>query len=200
MYNINRQEAAEILGISTRSIDRYIKSWKVRAKKDWKIVFVNSDDIKNLSSNTSVKQKIIVSNVEFLDEDITDSVKQAKGNINTWIVKKAEYEKILSTFETMYSGFREEIKEKDAKIQELAIRLWRAEEQKDKSVDLIEYKKVQFLSEEAKNELSKKLDKEKFEKQKTINELNYEKTTNKLLIMFIVILFIISWIIFFMNI
>ena len=200
MYNINRQEAAEILGISTRSIDRYIKSWKVRAKKDWKIVFVNSDDIKNLSSNTSVKQKIIVSNVEFLDEDITDSVKQAKGNINTWIVKKAEYEKILSTFETMYSGFREEIKEKDAKIQELAIRLWRAEEQKDKSVDLIEYKKVQFLSEEAKNELSKKLDKEKLEKQKTINELNYEKTTNKLLIMFIVILFIISWIIFFMNI
>ena len=200
MYNINRQEAAEILGISTRSIDRYIKSWKIRAKKDWKIVFVNSDDIKNLSSNTSVKQKIIVSNVEFLDEDITDSVKQAKGNINTWIVKKAEYEKILSTFETMYSGFREEIKEKDAKIQELAIRLWRAEEQKDKSVDLIEYKKVQFLSEEAKNELSKKLDKEKFEKQKTINELNYEKTTNKLLIMFIVILFIISWIIFFMNI
>jgi len=200
VYNINRQEAAEILGISTRSIDRYIKSWKIRAKKDWKIVFVNSDDIKNLSSNTSVKQKIIVSNVEFLDEDITDSVKQAKGNINTWIVKKAEYEKILSTFETMYSGFREEIKEKDAKIQELAIRLWRAEEQKDKSVDLIEYKKVQFLSEEAKNELSKKLDKEKFEKQKTINELNYEKTTNKLLIMFIVILFIISWIIFFMNI
>jgi hypothetical protein len=64
----------------------------------------------------------------------------------------------------------------------------------------MEYKKAQFLSEETKNELSKRLEKEKSEKQKTIRELKYEKTTNKLLIMFIVILFIISGIIFFMNI
>jgi hypothetical protein len=64
----------------------------------------------------------------------------------------------------------------------------------------MEYKKVQFLSEETKNELSKKLEKEKSERQKTVNELKYEKTTNKLLIMFIVILFIISGIMFFVNI
>jgi len=200
VYNINRQEAADILGISTRSIDRYIKSWKVRAKKDWKIVFVNSDDIKNLNSDTSVKQNIIVSNFNSWNEDIIGSVKQERENINTWIVKKAEYDKILSTFETMYSSFREEVKEKDTTIQELSVKLWRFEEQKDKSVDLMEYKKVQFLSEETKNELSKKLEKEKSEKQKTIKELKYEKTTNKLLIMFIVILFIISVIIFFVNI
>ena len=200
MYNINRQEAADILGISTRSIDRYIKSWKVRAKKDWKIVFVNSDDIKNLNSDTSVKQNIIVSNFNSWNEDIIGSVKQERENINTWIIKKAEYDKILSTFETMYSSFREEVKEKDTTIQELSVKLWRFEEQKDKSVDLMEYKKVQFLSEETKNELSKKLEKEKSEKQKTIKELKYEKTTNKLLIMFIVILFIISVIIFFVNI
>ena len=196
MYNINRQEAADILWISTRSIDRYIKSWKVRAKKDWKIVFVNSDDIKNLNSSVSVKQKIIVSN----GENIIDSVKQVKENIDTWIVKKAEYEKILSTFETMYSGFREEIKEKDSKIQELAIRLWRAEEQKDKSVDLMEYKKVQFLNEESKKWLTETLIKEKEQKEKIIKDLKYERTTNKLLILFIIILFIISGVIFFMNI
>jgi len=200
VYNINRQEAADILGISTRSIDRYIKSWKVRAKKDWKIVFVNSDDIKNLNSDTSVKQNIIVSNFNSWNEDIIGSVKQERENINTWIIKKAEYDKILSTFETMYSSFREEVKEKDTTIQELSVKLWRFEEQKDKSVDLMEYKKVQFLSEETKNELSKRLEKEKSEKQKTIKELKYEKTTNKLLIMFIVILFIISVIIFFVNI
>jgi len=148
-----------------------------------------------------VKQKIIISdNTNIPEEFVINWVKQARENMNTWIVKKAEYEKILSTFEKMYSGFREEIKEKDSRIQEMAVKLWRAEEQKDNSVDLIEYKKVQFLSEEAKNELSKKLDKEKDEKQRTISELKYEKTTNKLLIMFIVILFIISGVIFFVNI
>jgi cytoskeletal protein RodZ len=56
------------------------------------------------------------------------------------------------------------------------------------------------LSEQSKDELSKKLEKEISEKRKTTKELNYEKTTNKLLIIFIVILFVVSGVIFFMNI
>jgi excisionase family DNA binding protein len=40
MYKYTRQEAAEMLNISTRSVDRYIKSGKLRSKKEGKIVFV----------------------------------------------------------------------------------------------------------------------------------------------------------------
>jgi excisionase family DNA binding protein len=40
MYKYTRQEAADMLGISTRSVDRYIKSGKLRSKKDGKIVYV----------------------------------------------------------------------------------------------------------------------------------------------------------------
>ena len=199
MYNINRQEASEILGISTRSIDRYIKSWKIRAKKDWKIVMLNSNDIKTLNWESPSKQKIIIKTEDdnIISEKSSVSMKESSNN---WLVKKAEYEKILSTFDKMFTGFREEIKDKDNKIQELSIELWRAREQKNNSIDLMEYKKVQFLSEEAKKSLSNTLEKEKSEKEKINKELKYEKTTNKLLIVFIVILFIISWVIFFMNI
>ena len=59
MYNLTRQDAAEKLNISTRSIDRYIKSWKVRAKKDGKVVYVSESDIENLLSGGSVKQEVI---------------------------------------------------------------------------------------------------------------------------------------------
>ena len=45
MYKLTRKEAAELLNISTRSIDRYIKSGKIRTKKDWKVVCVNDEDI-----------------------------------------------------------------------------------------------------------------------------------------------------------
>jgi hypothetical protein len=38
-------------------------------------------------------------------------------------VKKAEYEKVLATFDKIFTGFREEIKQKDNKIQELSIEL-----------------------------------------------------------------------------
>jgi excisionase family DNA binding protein len=40
MYKYTRQEAAELLGISTRSVDRYIKAGKLRSKKDGKIVYL----------------------------------------------------------------------------------------------------------------------------------------------------------------
>ena len=197
MYNINRQEASEILWVSTRSIDRYIKSWKIRAKKNWKIILLKDSDINALSWTTTVKHKVIISseNKTSNNSDLEIREESSKG-----LVKKAEYEKVLATFENMFSSFREEIKNKDSKIEELSIKLWRAEEQKSNSIDMMEYKKVQFLSEEAKKSLSNTLEKEKSEKEKINKELKYEKTTNKLLIIFIVILFIISGVIFFMNI
>ena len=42
MYTYTRQDAADFLWISTRSIDRYIKSGKLRSKKEWKIVYLTS--------------------------------------------------------------------------------------------------------------------------------------------------------------
>lgn len=196
MYTITRQEASDILWISTRSIDRYIKSGKIRAKKDWKVVMLNSEDVKVLNWEAPAKQKIIIEK----NDKLEDTKPTVSASSNSWLVKKAEYEKVLATFDKMFNSFREEIKQKDNKIQELSIELWRAQEQKNNSVDLMEYKKVQFLSEEAKKWLSESLQKEKQAKEKINKELKYEKTTNKLLIVFIIILFIISWVIFFMNI
>ena len=196
MYTITRQEASDILWVSIRSVDRYIKSGKIRAEKQWKVILLNKDDVLSLSPNSTQKQKIITnSNLESSDLEKEIVIKE-----NSWIVKKDEYEKILTTFEKMYSGFREEIKQKDEKIQELSIELWKVLEQKNNFVDLMEYKKVQFLSEETKKSLLNNLEKEKQEKEKINKELKYEKTTNKLLILFIIILFIISGVIFFMNI
>lgn len=62
MYKLTRQEAAEELNISTRSIDRYIKSWKLRAKKQWKIVYIHSQDIENMLWKWKTKQEVIIDN------------------------------------------------------------------------------------------------------------------------------------------
>ena len=65
-------------------------------------------------------------------------------------------------------------------------------EQTKNSVDLMEYKKVQFLTEEQKRNLADKLEQEKKTKEEILKDLKYEKTTNKLLIFFLVVLFIVS--------
>jgi hypothetical protein len=53
---------------------------------------------------------------------------------------------------------------------------------------LIEFKKSQFLLEESKGYLNSEVDNIKNEKDKLENELKYEKTTNIILIVFVIVL------------
>ncbi len=192
MYTITRQQASQILWISTRSIDRYIKSGKIRAKKIWKIVYLNKEDIDILSWKHNTSQEIIIENKDLSEE--------ANENESKNIVKKDDYEKILSSFDKVFNSLREEIKQKDEKIQILSVKLWRMEEIVKNSVNLIDYKKSQFLLEESKNKLNQDLKKIEKEKQKLENELKYERTTNKLLIFFVIVLLILAWFIWFYKI
>jgi hypothetical protein len=101
--------------------------------------------------------------------------------------------------ETIYTDLKKEIEKKDGTIQELAQRLGRAEEVAKNSVSLIEFKKSQFLLEESKGYLNNEVDIIKNEKEKLITELKYEKTTNVILIVFVVILLAIAATVWFMS-
>ena len=48
MYTLTRQNTADKLDISTRSVDRYIKSGKLRSKKEGKIIYIHARDVANL--------------------------------------------------------------------------------------------------------------------------------------------------------
>ncbi len=185
MYTLTRQEVAEKLNISTRSVDRYIKSWKLRSKKDWKIVYVNDEDVKNLSWEWEKKQEVIV-NTKPKKEKETKEVKTTENQAWTlWMI---------------YKDLKEEIQKKDQLIQTLAMRVWKAEEVAKNSVSLIDFKKSQFLLEESKDSLNKELSKIESEKSKLAGELKYEKTNNKLLIFFVIVLIIIVWVVWNFNI
>ena len=106
MYSITRQEAAEILGVSTRSVDRYIRAGKLRSKKDGKIIYINKSDIDNLMSGGKTQQEVIVPTKQKAEEKTINTVSNSTGNL-----------------ERIYLDLREEIKKKDNTIQELALRL-----------------------------------------------------------------------------
>ena len=182
MYNTTRQEAAEILWVSTRSVDRYIRAGKLRSKKDGKIIYIHKSDIDNLSGASKPQQEVIVSN----KEKPTETTLSTNTN-STW------------SLERIYIDLREEIKKKDNTIQELALRLWRAEEVAKNSVTLIDFKKSQFLLEESKTFLNKEVADLKQEKTELAKKLKYEKQTNAIIIWFLFVLLIITTIIWFGN-
>ena len=184
MYNITRQQAAEILKVSTRSVDRYIRAGKLRSKKDGKIIYIHKTDIDNLSSGWKPKQEVIV--------QAEKSVSIEEKSVSTTSNQTASLDRV-------YVDLREEIKKKDNTIQELALRLWRAEEIAKNSVTLIDFKKSQFLLEESKTFLNKEVEELKVEKASLAKKLKYEKTTNIIIMWFLFVLLIITTIIWFGN-
>lgn len=187
MYTLTRQEVADNLWISIRSVDRYIKSWKLRAKKNWKIIYVNSEDTKLLQSDWKQEHEVIIptKNNEIIDEESTDI---AKIENNNWML------------DIIYSDLKEEIKRKDELIQALSVSIGRAEEIAKSSISLADFKKSQYLLEESKFYLSNELDTLKKDKKHLEEKLRYEKTSNIILIVFTVALLFISAFIWFNSI
>jgi len=183
MYKYTRQEAADMLGISTRSVDRYIKSGKLRSKKDGKIVYVKWSDVDAMMWGGQTQQEVIVPGEKQESKSVAKS-SDVKSN---------------AMLENIYADLKKEIKYKDETIQELSQKLGRAEEMVKNSVSVIEFKKSQFLLEESKGHMNKEVEDIKKEKKKLQADLKYEKTTNLILIVFVVVLLAVAATIWFMG-
>jgi len=186
MYTLTRQEVADKLKISTRSVDRYIKSGKLRSKKEGKVVYINNDDVKNINWGDKKNWEVI----------IPEKKKDKKNKANNHI----EIQSNSIWLTDIYKDLRKEIEKKDLIIQNLAIKVWRTEEIAKNSVSLMDFKKSQFLLEESKSHINNKAVKLKEKNEKLNTELKHEKTTNIILIVFLIILLIISWILWFIKI
>jgi len=189
MYKYTRQEAAEKMSISTRSVDRYIKAWKLRAKKDWKVVYVKWSDVESLMWNGWSKQEVIV------EQKIVSNT-----NVESAKVVTRNDDNVSGTLWYIYKDLKSEIEKKDQLIQNLAMRVWKAEEVAKNSVSLLDFKKSQYLLEESKDGLNKEVEDLAKEKERLVSELKYEKNSNVMLIVFVVILLFIAWTIWFMKI
>ena len=206
MYTYTRQDVAELLWISTRSVDRYIKAWKLRSKKEWKIVYVNNEDVKNLWWTWEVKHEII--DKKEYEESKKEKQQQEEKNIE--VVEKKELPKskeieVKTNFKTypldeVYYDLRNEIKQKDEVIQDLSIKLWRAEEIVKNSVSMIDFKRSQMLLEDSKTNLGSAISDLKTKNEDLEKKLKYEKTTNWILIITVIVLLTIAWAVWFMNI
>ncbi len=196
MYKLTRQNASDLLNMSTRSIDRYIKSGKIRSKKDWKIVYVHEDDINALKNWGFQNQEVIVPEKKS-SKNSTEYSEENESNENNVKVVNNSHSTWLAVLEPIYEDLKNEINKKDIIIQDLSIRLGRAEEIAKNSVSISEFKKSQFLLEESKWFLSKEVDDLRHEKVKLTKDLKYEKSTNNMLVVFILILLTISVVIWF---
>ena len=188
-YTFTRKDAAEELEISVRSIDRYIKSWKIRSKKKWKTVYVHEEDIHNMNWWNSIKKHTIITDSSKINKDDSkieiDDLNLIKNND---LVKKSDHDKITKTFEKVYTDLRKQIEKKDDIIQELSVKVWISQEQVNQSISVSEHNRSQMLLEESKANISKQMNYLSEEKRNIEKELKNEKFDKKVLIFFVFVL------------
>ena len=186
MYTISRHEAADILSVSVRSIDRYVKSGKLRVQKDGKNILIHKDDIQALKTPTSIpKQHVVVEDRNYQNQYNNYQEPVQRSNFSQDVSTKKEEAQLSH----IYEDLKKDITKKDELIQTLAIRVGKAEEIAKNSISVHDFKKSQLLLEESKSVMSNELTDLKKEKQTLTESLKYEKQVKILLLIVSLILF-----------
>ncbi|MFH1375345.1 MAG: hypothetical protein ABIH35_01605 [Patescibacteria group bacterium] len=125
-YTTTRETASESLGVSTRTLDRYLKTGKLRSKSIKRKVFVHSDDLTKLADRLKKKPK-----------QRKKTVYSGPAAEATVTVENAPEEKV---FRELYSEATAELKTKQEKLEAASFRVGQLETQLKNSVPLLEYK------------------------------------------------------------
>ncbi|MFO0763315.1 MAG: helix-turn-helix domain-containing protein [Candidatus Gracilibacteria bacterium] len=145
-YSVDREKAATLLGVSTRSIDRYIKSNKIRSRKLGKKLYLHDEDVERLRVGGIQEDFVIMtgdsdSYVDTQDEAVVTLHSTPKHTMRDMV-----------NYRELYDQANEKIAVKDKMIQELSYRLGQSETELKNTISISEYKKATFLLESAKSQ------------------------------------------------
>lgn len=145
-YSVDREKAAMLLGVSTRSIDRYIKSNKIRSRKLGKKLYLHDEDIERLRAGGIQEDFVIMTG----DSDsYTDTQDEAVVTLHS---TPKHTMRDMVNYRDLYDQANEKITVKDKMIQELSYRLGQSETELKNTISISEYKKATFLLESAKSQ------------------------------------------------
>jgi excisionase family DNA binding protein len=189
MYSNTREEAARILEVSTRTLDRYVKNGKIRAKRRGKMVYIHDDDLMMMRNgepelvrptDASQRRKAGTDNPDLV---IFDEPMNSNG---------FSRKPVMVDYRDLYEETLRKISEKDRIIQDLSYRTGQAEAELKNSVSMIEHKKQTFLLESAKAKTDEDIKLAETEVIKLKEEIVQSKFVLYMLITLVAVMIIVS--------
>lgn len=166
IYNVSKEAAAQLIWVSTRTIDRYISDNKLSSKKVGNKVMLNqSEVIKMRSEFDYVPQD--TGRVDVLSPESMTTLESAKSNLSTGV----NIDELAALLDEKFEKFQQALEDKDSLIEDknkvifmLQNKVWELETRIKSMIALPDYtaEKQQLLTEKQKMEdLIEKLEKEK---------------------------------------
>jgi excisionase family DNA binding protein len=172
IFTLTREEAAHMLGVSTRTIDRAVQSGKIRTKREGKTIFLHRDDVENMRA-----QEIPVHHVPY---EVIETPKPLMTPTISYDAREAQNE-IMQALEMI-------VKQKDALIQELTFKLGKLEAEIQNTIPRLEHKKAVLALEESNIQRLQDLDKIRQAKQQFETKYQKEKLLSTILMIGVLIL------------
>lgn len=155
-FNLDRADAARRLGVSTRTIDRYIQAGRIQTRRIGKKTYLEESDVENLRQEDPSRREedyIVIMN----EEEEKKQQYETPSHISSekWLnLYNDQGNKAIAEFSRIYTEAQAIITKKDAVIQDLAYKLGKVETELSKSVDATLYERAKTLIEnnESKNQ------------------------------------------------
>lgn len=139
---VDREEASEILKVSTRTLDRYVRKFRFKIRKDGRRVLIKRADLEKISEN-NVRQKLDRSST-MLDKKL-DSVSNM-SNMSNIDVKDVKVESVKQSaefaegiYKNLYQETKKELKEKQERLEAATYRVGQLESQVKQMVPLLDF-------------------------------------------------------------
>lgn len=184
IYNLTREQAAAIMEISTRTLDRHIRKWLLSYKKIWNKVMLSEQEINDFIENAKNSPWLNYSEIVWNTHIINPKEQYDENEITNMIT---------DTINSNFDNFMKLVKEKDNQLEEknnfiyvLQHRIWELENKLKNMIALPDYTNE-------KNDLMINNEKILVEKNVLLNELKKEKLKNlvyTIVLILIVLIFV----------
>ncbi len=176
-YTVTRNQAASLLWVSTRTIDRYVKSGKLSYKKIANKVILNEEELRILQTEfSSLRQEI---STELIGEK-NDKISSVKP-----VTDMSTFDEKLDKFYLIFQEKDKQIDEKNKIIFMLQQRIGELEAKIQTMIALPDYNKEKQQAIEEKRILEEKL-------AKLTNKVKEQETKTLVIVIFAVFLIIIA--------
>lgn len=175
---VDREEASEILKVSTRTVDRYIRKFRFKTRKDGRRVLIKKVDV----------DKIIEAHIgQFVDMKVVSSeqtkreekaMERAPGfevkDIKVESVRKSDNEE--GVYKGLYSEAKKELKEKQERLDAATYRVGQLEAQVKTMVPMLDYTRKEKELKEAKSAIEQK----ELEKLQEVRRMEHKLKTERI--------------------
>lgn len=155
-YSITRDKGAEILWISTRTIDRYIKSWKLSYKKVANKVFLADEELESLKSEFALLHQEV--STELVSEKNVIPVSDVQNPVVKPAVDLSSIEEKIDKFSLIFQEKDKMLEEKNKIIVMLQHRIGELETKIQSMIALPDYTKEKQEAIAEKQKLEERLE------------------------------------------